>query len=623
MVASREVMEAARAYAEYFNIVAVQSDKKPWGDDVTGKNWRRHFTLDELETRLRGPRCVAIGFLGGELNHNIVPLDFDTEAGEQWWLEQCEAAGLDPDDFPTVITPGKVKDGHRTPGRHRYVTDVRGTLGNAEGQLRPLGINVRGNGHAMLPPSPHPDGGFYEWGDHRTIYDYSDGVPACPAFVYDLIAKPKHEPASRSNGASTSDTRTRKYCMAAFDNAKQRLATEPHGSRNNALNDAAVGLAALAHHGVFNEDMARAALKAACTDNGLIGEDGYDAFLATFASGWKYGLTNPQELPEQEERYRPKKPDTPKPQNTEGMRGDALDNQTFEPLEWLIDGVLPIGATLIAGKAKIGKSWLVMDMGLAVASGTHAFGKIKAKKADVLYLALEDGPRRLHSRQRKLMGTATAPAGIEYFCVWPGIDDGLFAALETYLDTHPACRLVIVDTLGRVRGKPDGKNGAFQQDYSDISMFQKFAMARRIALLIVHHARKQGSDDVMDQVSGTTAVQAAVDTLMVLTRKRGQTAGQLTISGKDIEEEGEYALEFDKMTGRWNWLGEAAQVKKDTEQQKVFELLQASDDPLGPKFIADELEISIHTVKSALKRLKKNGSIDNPAKGLWAIAGRH
>jgi hypothetical protein len=121
---SPEVIAAAKDYiAKGYSIVAVRADKKPWGNLDDGKDWRRHFTLEEILDRLNR-NCRAIGFLGGELNNNIVPLDFDTEEGERWWRQQCEAAGIDPDDFPTVITPGKVKDGARRPGRHRYVTDI-------------------------------------------------------------------------------------------------------------------------------------------------------------------------------------------------------------------------------------------------------------------------------------------------------------------------------------------------------------------------------------------------------------------------------------------------------------------------------------------------------------------
>lgn len=480
-------------------------------------------------------------------------------------------------------------------------------------QLAP-GLDILGH-HAQAVEWPSHTQGPYRW--HESQAPGQIAYAEAPETFYEPIQGAP--PASKPNGALAGQDSIYRYCRAALTNARQRLAQTPAGGRNKALNDAALGLGHLAHHAAFTETEAQATLEAACLANGLIPEDGQAAFESTFASGWTKGLDEPQQI-----EQRPGNGHQPQPVETgPGITGEALAEREFPPLEWLIPGVLPIGATLVAGKAKIGKSWLVLDMGLAVATGTHCFGKIQAKQAGVLYLALEDGPRRLHSRQQKLMGTLAPPSDIEYFTQWPSIDEGLVEALAHYLDAHPKCRLVIIDTLGKVRGRPDGRSGVFQQDYSDISTFQKFAALRNIALLIVHHARKQSADDVMDMISGTTAMQAAPDTIIVLTRKRGQTAGILSISGKDIEEEGEYALDFDKLTGRWNWLGEAGQVKRDSEQQKIYDFLAAQIDPIGPSAIAAELEISLNTVSSALRRLKKLGSVTNKHKGLWSILARN
>jgi hypothetical protein len=93
-------------------------------------------------------------FLAGEFNHNLVPLDFDSPEAEEWWRKQCREADIDPSDFPTVITPGTIRpDGTRHPGRHRYVHDVRGELSNRSGALKAHGIDIRGHGHAVQPPS--------------------------------------------------------------------------------------------------------------------------------------------------------------------------------------------------------------------------------------------------------------------------------------------------------------------------------------------------------------------------------------------------------------------------------------------------------------------------------------
>src|SRR5690349_1505899 len=92
--ASDEVIAAARAY-----IVKGRSIVPVAGKIPVAKNWRRHFSEAEIMASLNGNGCTGIGFLGGDLNHNIVPLDFDTEAGEAWWREQCDVVGIDASDF--------------------------------------------------------------------------------------------------------------------------------------------------------------------------------------------------------------------------------------------------------------------------------------------------------------------------------------------------------------------------------------------------------------------------------------------------------------------------------------------------------------------------------------------
>lgn len=299
---SPEVIAAASRYIDDgYAIVAVKPNKAPWGNKSDGKKWRRLFSKPEIHDRLQGPHCNGIGFLGGVLNNNIVPLDFDTKAGEAWWQSKCAAAGIDPDDFPTVITPGKLKAGQRTPGRHRYVTDIRRTLGNAEGELHELGINIRGKGHAMLPPSPHPDGGTYQWLERHSLYDF-DTIPACPDFVYEAIAKKAHKAEPQST--TTADDDARRYCRTALDNARVSLAKTGSGGRNNELNKTALKLGRLAHYGAFSAEEAQAALRSACGQNGLIGDEGVRQFEATFKSGWTKGLSDPRTIKPQRNKGR-------------------------------------------------------------------------------------------------------------------------------------------------------------------------------------------------------------------------------------------------------------------------------------------------------------------------------
>jgi len=302
--------EAERLMALGYSLVPTQADKHPLLE-----GWRlQRFTPEQTRAALQHPGAVGIAFQGGALNHGIVPVDFDAEAGLSWWQQECAAAGIDPDDFPTVQTPGKLHDGIRRPGLHRYVFDHRGELGNRRGALKGLGIDMRGKGCAVLPPSPHPDGGFYAWLPGRHFVDFSDGIPRCPDFLYRAVAKtpdggsggPDPSAGARRDAGprmahDASDARAYRYCRAALDNQRAAVARTIAG-RNQALNDATLSLARLAHFGAFTEGEVLAAMAAASTENGWIAKDGRPAFEATFASAWTAGVARPQELPEEAPR---------------------------------------------------------------------------------------------------------------------------------------------------------------------------------------------------------------------------------------------------------------------------------------------------------------------------------
>ena len=94
----------------------------------------------------------------------------------------------------------------------------------------------------------------------------------------------------------------------------------------------------------------------------------------------------------------------------EMFNGAWLDTQEFPPLEYAVAGIVPEGFGLLVSPPKAGKSWLVCGIGLACAAGGLALGRIRVDKRPVLYLALEDGQRRLQSRCRRIMCDQPIPA---------------------------------------------------------------------------------------------------------------------------------------------------------------------------------------------------------------------
>jgi AAA domain-containing protein len=145
------------------------------------------------------------------------------------------------------------------------------------------------------------------------------------------------------------------------------------------------------------------------------------------------------------------------------------------PVRWVVPGILPEGVTLLAGKPKLGKSWLALGLGVAVASGGIALGTRPVESGDVLYLALEDNPRRLQGRLGKMLAGNNAPDGLHITTDWPRMDEGGADLLDDWLGARPDGRLVMVDILKRVRPRASANRSVYDTDYEALQGLQSLA----------------------------------------------------------------------------------------------------------------------------------------------------
>ena len=249
----------------------------------------------------------------------------------------------------------------------------------------------------------------------------------------------------------------------------------------------------------------------------------------------------------------------------------ALQGKDIPPIRWIVENLIPAGLNILASPPKYGKSWAVLDLGLAVTAGGRFLG-YQTNPCEVLYLALEDSERRLKSRMMKLLAGKNAPAGFHFATAAHDMDNGLFDELEGFLKAHPKTGLVIIDTLQRVRGTVHGKEGAYAADYREVGGLKAFADRHGIAVLLVHHLRKMADDsDPFNRISGTSGLMGAADTALVLTKeKRGDENATLSIVGRDVESS-DTVLRFNKDTCRWENLGDAdwiAQQQARAEYQE-------------------------------------------------------
>jgi AAA domain len=225
-----------------------------------------------------------------------------------------------------------------------------------------------------------------------------------------------------------------------------------------------------------------------------------------------------------------------------GLRTGAwLDAQVFPPLAYAVPGLIPEGSVLLVGAPKIGKSWLVLAVGLAASSGGKALG-LDIPKRPVLYLALEDGDRRLQDRCRRLLADDPIPPEFQYLTrIEP---NRILDTINAWLHWQPDPPLVILDTLGKVLPPTQMGEDRYQRDYRVGSALKRSVdEVPGTTLLINHHDRKANAEDFVDAVSGTHGLAGAADTIVVLARDRQEASGLVKVTGRDVPE-GEYAVRF-------------------------------------------------------------------------------
>lgn len=126
-----------------------------------------------------------------------------------------------------------------------------------------------------------------------------------------------------------------------------------------------------------------------------------------------------------------------------------LYDTSYYPKAQIVDGLLYAGIYLFVGAPKIGKSFFMAQLGYHIVTGTPLW-TYPVHKGTVFYLALEDDFARLQKRLSTMFGEG----GTENLFLATrakAMGDGLGAQLEAFVRVHPDTRLIIIDTLQKIR----------------------------------------------------------------------------------------------------------------------------------------------------------------------------
>src|SRR5215216_1151053 len=302
----------------------------------------------------------------------------------------------------------------------------------------------------------------------------------------------------------------------------------------------------------------------------------------------------------------------------------AADLMALDPLlaTPIVQGILYVGVTLFAGKPKIGKSWMMLALALAVTTGSTIFGNTTVQQGEVLYLALEDNRRRLQRRIKKLLSDREPPAGLHFAFDGPRIDEGGLEALDKLLEEQPGINLVIVDTLARLKPVGSKKRTQYEEDRDSVDSLVTLADKHSVAIVLVHHLREMESDDPLDMIHGSAGLTGGVDSALVLKRRRGEADANLLGDGRDFENPVELALKWNASAATWTILGDAEVYAMSEQRRAISAVLDASDEPLGPKVIHERLnkrgiEMSYNAVREMLSKMAEVGQVKNLGRGKY------
>lgn len=245
----------------------------------------------------------------------------------------------------------------------------------------------------------------------------------------------------------------------------------------------------------------------------------------------------------------------------ESYTAQDLIRTEFPDIFFIVNDLLAVGSAILAAPAKTGKSWMMLQLAIAAAEGGYFLGH-KVNQCEVVYFALEDSPRRLKDRLKKQLAGKPAPEGITFITEAPTIEDGLLVEIEKMITDNPKIKLVIIDTLQKVKPPSSKTQTPYEQDYRLLGDVTDLARRKDFCFLFIHHLKKSNGFQVdpFEKILGSTALQGSTDTMAVMEReKRTEDGAVLHITGRDIHPQ-DLALTFRDY--RWESLGDAGSIEQ-------------------------------------------------------------
>ena len=251
----------------------------------------------------------------------------------------------------------------------------------------------------------------------------------------------------------------------------------------------------------------------------------------------------------------------------EAIPAKQLLDMEFSTGGFLVERLMGRGLYLLAGASKIGKSWMVLGMADSISKGEPLWG-LRTRQTEVLYVSLEDTAQRI--QQRLELVTEGEPGAVWLATEAELLGRGFEEQLTGFLDKHPEVGLVIIDTLQRIR-EIRSDLYSYAGDYEVMTTLKTIADRYGLTILVVHHTRKEQSEDAFNMISGTNGLLGCADGALILQRRsRLSEEASLDVTGREMGDL-QLRLLFDRERKRWRFV----EFGSDSYEQQRDSLLLA------------------------------------------------
>lgn len=243
------------------------------------------------------------------------------------------------------------------------------------------------------------------------------------------------------------------------------------------------------------------------------------------------------------------------------ISGEELQNMEIPPIEFIVENILTPGLALLGAPPKTCKSFMCLQMCLAICRGKDFMG-FHTEQHDCLYLDLESSFGRPKKRAKQILNGEPIPKNFFISTESEPMGKGFEESFRAELEKHPTIKVVIIDVFKKIR--PGARRGVdpYDRDYEDYGAIKALADEYHLAIILVTHTTKmKHPDDPFNELIGSAGTLGSVDVAMVIKKEsRDAETAKLYVSGKDVEDQC-YEIRFDGKRHIWEKLGTSQEVE--------------------------------------------------------------